>query len=152
MKVNVEKNISEKYEDINILVNAPEDTKQVEDIINLITNISNDKKNIIGKRNDEKFILPIDKIICFYSENKNIFCRTEDGVYKTYEKLYELEESIGNHFIRISNSCIININYIKSFNSGITGTVEVIFKDNTKEYVSRRRISLVLKKLKEWGN
>ncbi len=152
MKIKVQKNISQEYEDINVLVSAPEDTKQVEEIINCVVNISNDKKSIVGKKNNEKFILSTDNIICFYSENKSNFCRTEDGVYRIIERLYELEDIIGTNFVRISNSCIININYIKSFNSGITGTVEVIFKDNTKEYVSRRRVSHVLKKLKEWGN
>ena len=39
-----------------------------------------------------------------------------------------------NKFIRISNSCIININHVECFNTGIVGTIMVKFKDGKIEY------------------
>ena len=39
-----------------------------------------------------------------------------------------------------------------SFDTSIIGTIEVMFKDGSKEYVSRRRVKDVMRKIKEWGN
>lgn len=91
------------------------------------------------------------KIIYFYSQEKNNYCKTENGIFKIKEKLYELENILNKDFIRISNSCIINLNFVESFDPSLTGTIKVIFKDGTKEYVSRRKISEVMKRIKEWG-
>ena len=91
--------------------------------------------------------------MCFYSEDKNNYCRTAKDSFKIKDRLYELEEKLcSGDFVRTSNSCIINLKYVDSFDTSIIGTIEVIFKDGSKEYVSRRKIKDVMKKIKEWGN
>ena len=152
MKINVQKNISNEYEDINILIGAPENSEEVDKIIEAIAQISQEKNYIIGTKNSKNYIIKLKDIICFYSEHKNNYAKTKEDNFKIRQKLYELENTLGNNYVRISNSCIVNIVQIKAFDASITGTIEVIFKDNTKEYVSRRKIKEVLKKLKEWGN
>ena len=65
-------------------------------------------------------------------------------------KLYELEEALDkNDFIKISNSCIVNINQVECFDISILGTIVVKLKDNTKENVSKRNIKKVKQMLKE---
>ena len=152
MKIKVIKNISNKYENINVLVNSPKDTEQVQNLVNSIIILANGKKQIIGIRDNKNYILELAKIIRFYSEVKNTYCRTIEGIFRIKERLYEIEEVLGKDFIRISNSCIINMNYVKAFDSNYVGTIEIIMQDKTKEYVPRRRVKEILKKLKEWGN
>lgn len=89
-------------------------------------------------------------IIMFYSEEKNNFCKTKDGIYKIKEKMYYIEEMLPkDKFIRISNSTIANIDHIKCFNTSIIGKILVKFKDGSEETVSRRRASDIMKFLKE---
>ena len=55
-------------------------------------------------------------IMLFYSENRNNYCKTSNNeIYQIKSKLYELENL--KDFIRISKKCIVNINFIKCFNT-----------------------------------
>lgn len=152
MDINVATNISKKHENIEVIVKAPEMTEEVNTIVNSIIGITNQIKQIIGTKDNKIHLLTVDEIICFYSEEKNNYCKASNGIFKIKEKLYELEEKLTKNYIRISNSCIINLKYVDSFDTSIIGTIEVIFRDGSKEYVSRRRLKDVMKRIKEWGN
>lgn len=151
MKIHINTDISDKYNDeINVTIKANQITNKVQQIINSIEKIDNNFKKIVGTQNNNIFIINIDEIICFYSENKNTYCKTDKGIFKIKQSLYELENNlVTNDFIRISNSTIININHVAHFNTDITGTIKVKFKDESTDYISRRRISKVMKLLKE---
>lgn len=150
MNINVATDISKEHKNIEVIIKAPEMTEEVQQIANTVMKATSSKKQILATRENRIYILDIKEITEFYSEEKSNFCKTQNGKFKIKEKLYELEEILDKNFIRISNSCIINLNYVESFDSSITGTIEVIFKDSTKEYVSRRRVSDVMKKIREW--
>ena len=150
MKVYIQTDISDRYNDeIKIIIQTNQVTDKVQQIINLIDKADNNFKKIIGMQNNDIFIININEIICFYSENKNNYCKTYKGAFKIKQTLYELENNLdANDFIRISNSSIININHVAYFNTDITGTIKVQLKDGSIEYISRRRISKVMKLLK----
>ena len=150
MNIKVRTNISKEYNDIEILINAPEKTNQLIEIENNILKIStNTIQKIIGTNGNNIFILNVFDIISFYSEDKKNYCKTKDGNFLIKEKLYYLEENLPkNDFIRISNSVIVNINKIKCFNTDIIGSILIKFYDGTEEYVSRRKVSEVMKFLK----
>lgn len=153
MDINVATNISKEHKKIEVIINAPELTEEVTAIANSIMGISNSIKQILGTKDNKIYLLTIDEIIYFYSEEKYNYCKTKNGIFKIKEKLYELEEKLSKgDYVRISNSCIINLKYVDSFDTSIIGTIEVMFKDGSKEYVSRRRVKDVMRKIKEWGN
>lgn len=153
MEINVATNISNEHKNIEVIIKAPDLNEQVKSLVNLAMNLNNQKGQVLGTKDNKTYILTIDEIISFYSEGKSNYCKTKSGSFKIKEKLYELENILKTkEYVRISNSCIINLNYVESFDSSIIGTIEVIFKDGTKEYVSRRRVSEVMKKIREWGN
>ena len=67
--------------------------------------------------------------------------------------MYELEESLPQKsFIRISNSCIANVEHIESFDLSKIGNIIIKFVDGSIEYVSKRKISSIMKFLRERGN
>ena len=149
MNIKVRTEISNEYENIEVIINTSKLTADVQKIIELIQNLDTSLDKIIASKGNDIFILNTKDIVCFYSEEKSNYCRTTKGVFKVRETLYELEEKLSsNDFIRISNSCIININHVECFNTGIIGTIIVKFKDGNIEYVSRRRVSKVMKQLK----
>jgi DNA-binding LytR/AlgR family response regulator len=151
--INVATNISKEFKNIEITIKAPEMTEEVKNIANNIMKMTNSAKQIIGTKDNRIYLLTMDEIISFYSEDRNNYCKTKNGIFKIKEKLYELEENLAKgNYVRISNSCIVNLKYVDSFDTSIIGTIEVIFKDGTKEYVSRRKVKEVMKKIKEWGN
>ena len=151
MGFKVRTNISEKYEEIEIIINAPKRTEEVQKIEKkLIGKETAIIKQIIGYQGNDIFVIKTEDIILVYSEEKNNYCKTKDGIYMVKEKMYYLDDMLDkNKFIRISNSAIINIDKIKCFNTSIIGRIVVKFYDNTEVNVSRRRTTEIMKFLKE---
>lgn len=151
MDIKVRTNISNEFQDIEVCINAPERNKEVQMLENeLLSKSSKSIQQIIAMQNNDIFIINISDIILFFSEEKNNFCKTKDGVYKIKEKLYYLEEILSTKdFIRISNSAIININHVRCFNTSIIGKIIVKFKDGTEESVSKRKTAEIMKFLKD---
>lgn len=151
MNIKVRTNISSEYEDIEIVINSPVKNEQVQRLENdLISETTKTIQKIIGMQGNDIFVINTLDIIMFYSEEKNNFCKTKNGIYRIKEKLYYLEEMLPKKdFIRISNSAIININNVKCFNTSIVGKMVVKFEDGSEETVSRRRTSEIMKFLNE---
>ena len=153
MKIKIHTNISENNNEIEIIINAPKDAEELNQIIENIQSVSNKIDTIIGNKENQIYILNVDDVICFYAKEKSNYCKTNDGEFKIRKKLYELEENLNNkQFIRISNYCIANVKHIKSFDLSKIGDIIVRFSDGTNEYVSKRRVKNVMKFLKERGS
>ena len=150
MDIKVRTNISNEFQDIEVCINAPERNEEVQMLENeLLSKSSKSIQQIIAMQNNDIFIINMSDVILFFSEEKNIFCKTKDGIYKIKEKLYYLEEKLSTKdFIRISNSAIININHVKCFNTSIIGKIIVKFKDGTEESVSKRKTAEIMKFLR----
>lgn len=155
MKINIHTNISDniKEDEIEIQIKAKSNSNTLNKIIENIQNVSENIDTIIGIKESNISIISVEDIMCFYSMEQNNYCKTSSGEFKIKKKLYELEESLDkNTFVRISNSCIVNIKFVQSFDLSMIGNIIVKFKDGTSEYVSKRRIPYVMKFLKERGN
>lgn len=155
MEIKIHTNISDnlKENEIDITICASKNSNMINKIIENIQCVTNNIDTIIGMKENDLSIINVAEVISFYSKEQGNFCKTEIGEFKIKKKLYELEESLDkNTFIRISNSCIANIKYIKSFDLSRIGNIVVKFSDGTYQNVSKRRISYVIKFLKERGN
>lgn len=122
-------------------------SKMTEEINQIVKRLSEDTPQIIsGIKGDMLEILDPKRIYRIYSADKKVFAITDQGEYTIRLRLYELEERLDtNDFVRISNSEIINIHKVKSFDLSFTGTICVSFTNGTITYVSRRYV----KKIKE---
>ena len=87
--------------------------------------ILNENDNLIGYLNEEIIMLSYNDVACFISENNKVFALVNDKKYLIKKRLYQLEESIDNNFIKINQSCIANIKQIKKFQTSFNGFLEV---------------------------
>ena len=94
-----------------------------------------------------KIKLEIDEIYCIITENNKVIALTDNGKFLLKHRMYQLEEKLPQNFIKINQSCIANINEIKRFDSSISGTLKVVFKNGFSDYVSRRNIKSVKERL-----
>ena len=116
----------------------------------LMTDIPNDF--LIGIKDKKISILEVRDVVFFYSSNQYVYANIDGQTLIVKKKLYELEEIYKETgFIRISNSCIVNMKKVKNLKFSYTGTIEINFLNGTKEYVSRRYISEIKKYLGMWG-
>lgn len=153
MDIKINTNISNEFKEISITINAPELSEDIQKLIQYISNINTIPNQIVANKNNKIYFIDLKKVICFFSKDKHNYVRTPEGIYKIKYKLYELEDLLKQkNFIRISNSCIINITQVECFDTSILGTVLVKLKDNTQENVSKRNVSQIMKLLKERGN
>ena len=152
MKININVEYMQEIDENQIYMNikANRSTEVLDKLIKNIQDLSKSTDTIVAEIDNNIYILDTDDIVKFYSENQYTYCVYHDKIYKVKKKLYELEELLRKeNFIRISKSCIINIRQVECFDMKNIGSIIVKFKNKDVEYVSKRKISEVIKFLKE---
>ena len=152
MNIKINTNISNEgnEDEIGITIKASKSSNTLTKIIDSIQSISGNIETIIGSKENNVSIINVQDVISFYSKEQGNYCKTLKGEFKIKNKLYELDETLDkSNFIRISNSCIVNIKFVESFDLSMIGNIVVKFVDGTSEYVSKRKIANVMKFLKE---
>lgn len=139
LKILIDENREEE-----ILIFAHERTKLIDDIENLVKNNMSD---IIGYSEGEARIISPSQAVCFTVENNKVYALTEKEKLQVKMRLYQLEEILGSGFIKINQSCLANISEIRKFDTSVSGTLRVIFKNGYVDYVSRRNIKTIKKRL-----
>jgi len=150
MNIEVATNISKEHKGIKVSITAPEFNDDVQNILNSLSAVSENRNIIVATKNNELFLLKASDILYFYSDEKYIYAKTKEEGYKVKQKMYELEECLPtNKYIRISSAYIINIDKTISFDMGQIGSLYAKMEDGKKLEVSKRRIKEVKKFLNE---
>ena len=101
---------------------------------------------IAGQKEGRLEILEPIELIRVFAQGGKVFASTRRGEYALRLRLYELEERLDSRrFARISNSEIINLGEVRSFDLSIAGTICVQMKNGEVAYVSRRYVSRIKK-------
>ena len=118
-----------------------------EEVSKIIQKLSDNNPQIItGSKNEKIEVLEQDELIRIYAANSRVFAAATSGEYLLRLRLYEAEERLNpNQFVRISNSEIINLKKVKSFDLSFAGTICVELSNGTTTFVSRRYVSKIKK-------
>lgn len=150
MKIDIKtiENQKLKKDEIFMELQYSNENQGVKEFVEYINNYEFDYKNKVMVINDGYSYLEIyyKDIIMFYSDKKNNYCKTNTGQYKIKSKLYEIEK-MDKDLIRISKSCIVNINHVEKFDLSETGKIIIKLDDLTEETVSRRKTRDIMKYL-----
>ncbi len=93
---------------------------------------------LTGKANNKVHIIEPNSVIVIRTEGKELVLYSDDGNRVIMSKpLYELEHQLGEDFIRISKSAIINIRKIRNIETSFNGTMEIELVLGIKEIISR---------------
>lgn len=110
------------------------------------------ENKIVVFSEDETVILEIKNIECVTVIDNKVWAITENGKYLIKNRLYEVEKLLSSSFIKINKSSVANISKIKKFISTYSGSVNVEFKSGYTDYVSRRCLPQVKRRLIKWKN
>lgn len=138
----IEIKLAEEYEEPKIIIM----TKQVTDEIKrIMEKIQNEQIQVItGFKDDVAVILAQDDIYRIFTQSNKVIAETKKGYYYLHLRLYEIEKLFKNNdFVRISNSDIINLTKVKSFDLSFTGTIHVNLLNGNETYVSRRYVTKI---------
>lgn len=143
MKIQIE--IDTQVEDTQILVVCNHLDPNIEKIIAMLRVM---ELKLTGIKDNQTYILDASKIYYIDTVDKKTFFYTENEVYETQLKLYELEEQLSScDFFRAGKSCIINFSHIKSLCPDIDGRILVTMNNQEKLMVSRQYVSAIKNKL-----
>lgn len=147
MKIRIE--LESDVNEPEIVIVCNEITDEVQKIQRLISSQSLSDDKFVLYKDEGEYYIPIARILFFETEGNTISVHTKDDVYETKYRLYELEEMLPGHFIRVSKSTIVNAKEILALKkSNLSTTSVAAFADSYKEvYVSRHYIKFLKEKL-----
>ena len=135
--------INDKEEE-KVLIYAHDRTRLVEDIESLVLSSEVD---LTGNCDSEIIKIDINDVACFISDNNKVYALIGDKKYQIKYRLYQIEELNLNMFIKINQSCLANKTKIKRFETTIGGAVKVVFKNGYIDYIARRELKNVKKRM-----
>lgn len=124
-----------------ILIYVHEKNYLVERIEELI--LEQQKRDILAFGDGEVVKLCEDEIFCFVVEEGRVFALTDGDKLQLKMRLYQLEEQFSDRFVKINQSCLVNVDKIARFDASIGGSLMVTLKNGYKDYISRRQMRTV---------
>ena len=127
-----------------VIIYARENSPLVESIKSLL---EKSDSTLMGYRDKEVFPLDPASVYCITVVQNKVYAICEKERYLLKERLYSLEERLPCFFVKINQSSIANFNKIERFDTSISGTLKLVFKNGHVEYVSRRQLKLIKERL-----
>ena len=135
----VEIKIDSTVREPKVIVLTDRMTDEVNEIVRKIS--ETEPTMLAGFREDTVTVLDPEEIYRIYAANGKVFAVTGKAEYTLRMRLYEVEERFRrSSFVRISNSEIINLKTVRSFDLSLAGTIRVALKNGETAYVSRRYV------------
>lgn len=131
----VELNIDEKFKEILVTISTDKINDEVQELVNYI---EYKEDYLVGIADDQVCVLDISDIIRVFVEDRKVFVVTTKGKFVVRKKLYEMNNLLTKDFVKISQSEIANIKFIKNLDLSIRGTIVIVYKNSDISYVSRR--------------
>lgn len=145
MKIDID--IDKKYKEIKVILKSPDMDEETLEILEKLK--TRKTKYILGKKDKKIYILDINEVYIFYSENQKVFVETNECKYEVEERLYEIEENLkSTSFVRVSKFAVVNMKKVRNIDMHFNGNLTMNLINNKKENISRRYIS----KIKDYLN
>ena len=130
-------------EDIIIYAKAPTDTLQkIEALLEV------QQGELFGYAKGDTVKLNGEDVCCFLVEAGKVYALTEHERWQVKERLYQLEQQYEKSFVKINQSCLVNLSAIAKFQSFIDGSLSVVLKNGYQDYISRRQLKSVKERMK----
>ena len=128
--------IDDKQEE-SIVITAHSKTDLIKEIELLI---AKDSLKLYGYKDEQ--IVPLDKkeVYAFYTLDGKVYASIKDDTLLIKERIYQLEESLSETFIKVNQGCLINVKKIAKFETNLVGSIKVVMKNGYSDYISRREL------------
>ena len=132
----------EQTEDVVVTV------RQSSAVLTRIENILKESTDVLFGYTEQGIVrLVPEEVYCFFTEGHRVYAAGAQEKYQLKERLYTLEEMFPVDFVKINQSCLINVTQIQKFEVSIGGSLFVILKNGFRDYISRRQVKIVKERL-----
>ncbi len=143
MKINITQDSNITETEITILCKQID--SELEAVISSLGLINN---TVPGKSDGETFFISLGEVLYFETIDNKTFFYTNDKIYETPTKIYQLEEKLADTpFVRISKSSIMNIQKVKSIRSEENSKLMATLLNGERIVVSRQYMQSIKIKL-----
>lgn len=143
MKINIVK--ADGIRETEISVYYSELDSETLEVISYLNRMS---KKIAGTLDGETVFIPLYDMLYFEAVDGRVFGYTEEKCYQISEKLYRLEESLGEDmFVRISKSTIVNLARLQKIKPEKNSRLLATLENGERLVVSRQYIGKIREKL-----
>ena len=147
MKISI--NADNQYTETEIVINCPRINDDIEKLLAIVRKLD---MKLTGRKDRKQYTIEADNIMYIESTDKRAFIYTIDNIFESSFRLFELEEKLADgDFIRISKTCLVNINYIKSIEPDLGRRLILTVEKGIKLVVSRLYSSTIKQKLEEYN-
>ena len=121
--------------------------KRRNELVDKIEALLNADEELVGYLEQSIIRLNREDIYCVMVEDSKVYAQTEKEKYLLKLRLYQLEERFSEDFLKINQSCLVNVSKIRRFDSSIGGSLMVVLKNGYRDYVSRRQLKTVKERI-----
>lgn len=143
---------------MKITINVGEDINETEinircsqltpDIENIIATLRIMNQQLLVTKDDANYLLDVSTISYIEALERKTFVYTQDSIYESKLKLYEMEERLcKSGFFRISKSCLVHLKFIKSIKKDIDRKLRLTLTNGEQIMVSRQYADEIKKRL-----
>jgi DNA-binding LytR/AlgR family response regulator len=143
LKINIEE--SKGARELEVTIKC--DTVNVE-VERLISVIELHNHTITGKAKGKTVLLKPQEILYFDTVDEKVFIYTNNMVYETGLRLYEIEEKFeSTSIVRVSKSAILNLMKVDQVAPMLNGRIKATLQNGETIIISRQYVSIFKKKL-----
>ena len=161
MKITI--NLDQTVDDDEICIHVKKITETVSRLVEKLSaggelgNADGFSSMITGKQDETVTFLKPENIVRIYSLQKKVYAKVygsenDQADYELSQRLYQIEELMKEddfrRFIRISNTDIVNFDYLKNMDMSLNGNIVMNLKNGERVFVSRRYMKEIKTKLK----
>lgn len=143
MKITI--NVGEDINETEINIRCSQLTPEIENIIATLRIMN---QQLLVTKDDTNYLLDVSTISYIEALERKTFVYTQDSIYESKLKLYEMEERLcKSGFFRISKSCLVHLKFIKSIKKDIDRKLRLTLTNGEQIMVSRQYADEIKKRL-----
>lgn len=151
MKIDID--IDKSYKETTITIQTSKWSTELDGIVNYIQSKQTSPSRLFGLDNEQTILLEPAKIDYIYAAKRKVFAAIKGKRFEIRMKLYEAENLLASfQFMRFSKSVIGNLQNIERFELHFNGNLCVYFRSGNKEYINRKYVRAIKKKLRIGGD
>lgn len=134
VECNINPDCTEPHAVLHIIQMSP----AIAEAISILEREGTDSLPLIGVKDGKTYFLEPGDLELIRTEGREVICYDKlKNRYRLDKPLYELERILGEVFVRVSKSSIINIRQISHVSAGFNGSLEMVMKNGMEDYISR---------------
>lgn len=134
MKISI--NVNPELKETEINISCSQLTVEMEKLLSMIRMLN---QQLTVTKEDETHVIDVEKIVYIEAVDRKTFVYTNNEVYESKLKLYEIEERLcESGFLRISKSCLVHLRYIKSLKNDLNRKIRLTLESGEQIMVSRQ--------------